>query len=311
MNIQPNVHIETMGCGRSKQIHTNLKFVKPYHENEQFDVIQSVNAGPLPTEMGFIGSCCQRIRSNNFKHSSNVDKDGCHFEEIHIKTVSDNLGDDIPTTHDQVSTIHTECAPYSIDLEDVEAIKCLSISSIDAINSLAESQHKRTTSLDDRMLLSNTANKPEIPNTSKMPPNFVYDDEDYQHVITEYAPEHLLKLVHEEFYPKDLNNLMAITGIGFQYMKQIYRKYPPEKDSDKQEVLLPTKNEDTLKGSLSNNNVASENSTLFPIDVKFIQESGSRSSGFISDTFSSNDSLECIKHNEVSPIRRKSCPSII
>ena len=73
-----------MGCGRSKQIHANPRLVKPYNENEQSDIIRGVNEGTLTTEMGFIGSCCHRIRSNNFRKTINDVTDNCHFEETKL-----------------------------------------------------------------------------------------------------------------------------------------------------------------------------------------------------------------------------------
>ena len=308
-----------MGCGRSKHNLAHPRLVKTFKENNFSDVIKEDNQEGIQTQMGFLRNCCRRSQLRAFR---NPVIDDINLEEFSIEDLTPNDGTTTKLcSPQQLSKLSMSPLRDSINVKTSNhknIPKFVSISSIDIVQSFSEGEEKEDLRLSSKCLMSDNKDfvQPEVENNLPVTPlrlasNFVYDDQDYKGVITEYSSEHLLKLVQENFDPPYRCNLISVTGIGYQYIQEIYRKYPPNKnnkitmDSCLQPIL-----QDPGSISLGTTDLSKNGSILLSSGGRFSEDSESRTSGFMSNCPSINDSLNVTNEIKSNLKRITSCPNI-
>jgi hypothetical protein len=284
--------------------------VQPCNENEFSDVIKEMNERTTNNQTGFVTTCCRRHKegknrndeTNNFNLRELKVEDLAKTKSMDLHNLSDT---NIRCTFDSIDTLS------SSNKQDFP--KHVSISSIDVTKSFSSCGDKDATGLhiENTLSYSNEHVRTEATEVhSKSPSGFSYTDSDYKHVITEYSTEKLLKIVEDEFEPEELHNLIAVTGVGYQYIQEIYRKYPPNFKECYLEAECSTKTHDSTSSFNYTDKVLDDGQINCLDDVKFVDDAGSGTSGFMSDTCSSNCSFSPRKDNNYSPDRRNSCQII-
>ena len=100
-------------------------------------------------------------------------------------------------------------------------------------------------------------------------------------------------MINESFEPPELANLIAITGIGYQYIQEVYRKYPPNLQQIKGDLDNKSTAFVPMFSSSNGNDTSSMEPLSFSTEAKFIEDSGSRTtSGFVSESSSVNSHLD-------------------
>ena len=100
-------------------------------------------------------------------------------------------------------------------------------------------------------------------------------------------------MINESFEPPELANLIAITGVGYQYIQEVYRKYPPNIQQMKGALDNKSNSAVPIISSSNGNDASNMEPLSFSTDTKFIEDSGSRTtSGFVSESSSVNSHLD-------------------
>ena len=123
----------------------------------------------------------------------------------------------------------------------------------------------------------------EIPSPSKLP----FIDDEYKNVITEYSSSGLIESVKSDFKHPKYPNLIAVTGISYQHAQEIHRKYHLKHGHPSFDEKLSFQMKDMVTvsaGGYPSNDV--EGQGLHKNDARFVEDCGSRSSGYQSGTSS-------------------------
>ena len=289
-----------MGCGRSKQIQRNPRFVQPYDNNDFSNVIGGVENTSNETNNGVLIVCCRRKSVNISGKQNNMTSS---VVKPTIKHLSISAEDDIfsKSIGDEEYELNSRFSQDPIASKDDNVPRYISISSIDIGKSLCKSATRDGFTIDSEnaeqnknVSLKNNSNPPFNPPKPEASRScWDIDDEEYRQVITECSSSVLVNMINESFEPPELANLIAITGVGYQYVQEVYRMYPPnlqqiEGDSDnKSNTSVP------IFSSSSGNDASGMEPLSFSTDAKFIEDSGSRTtSGFVSESSSVNGHLD-------------------
>ena len=302
-----------MGCARSKQIQRNPRLVQPYDNNNFSNVIGGVENTSNETNNGVLIGCCRRKSGNISEKQNNMDISAVTPTVKHLSSAAE---EDISSKSigDEAFAPNSRWTQDPIGSENDIFPRCISISSIDIEKFLSKSTTRDSSAIElegdeenKNVPLKNNSNlpfNPPKPNASRSCQDF--DDEENRQVITECSSNALVNMINESFEPPELANLIAITGVGYQYIQEVYRKYPPNIQQIKGDLDNKSIVSVPIASSSSGNEASSMEPLSFSNDVKFIEDSGSRTtSGFVSDSSSVNSHLDSrinspCKRNELS-----------
>ena len=302
-----------MGCGRSKQIQRNPRLVQPCDNNNFSNVIGGIANTSNEVNSGVLLGCCRRNSGNISRKQNDIDISA-------VKPTVEHLGiaakEDISSKSivDEAFELNSRWAQDPIASECEIFSRHISISSINIEKSLSKCATRDGLAIDSEgdeenqnVPLKNNINlpfNPPKPNASRSCQDF--DDEEYRQLITECSSNALINMINESFEPPEVANLIAITGVGYQYIQEVYRMYPPnlqqnKGDSDNKSIAFAP-----IVSSSSGIDTSSMEPLSFLTDAKFIEDSGSRTtSGFVSESSSVNSQLHSrinspCKRNELS-----------
>ena len=274
-----------MGCGRSKHSFSSPRMVKSYNEHEFSGVIRGYTEPLEAHELGIMGTCCRRRGDDkeNTKdelQNSNADNFGKNVlvrRKFSIKKMEPHIELRTPT-HSTLDVMELK------EMNIYDAKEQTLISPTDVKNRFASNGKS------DKTIL--TKDNPETKRCNSLkgsiiseahpasPFKLLYVDDDYRNIITEHSSSDHLKAVQDEFeYPK-FPNTIAITGIGYQYVLEIHKRYHfPYVQSNLEEKLSfqmqRTPSFSTREYTTQISDPISPNS-----DVRLVQDCGGGSSGF-------------------------------
>ena len=289
-----------MGCGRSKQIQRNPRLVQPYDNNDFSNVIGGVENTSNENNTGGVIVCCRRQSRNISGKQNNMD---ISAEKPTIKHLSISTEEDISrkSIGDEAFALNLRCPHDPIASKGDNVPRYISISSIDIEMYLSKNATIDSSAIDSE---GNEKNKNvSLKNNSDLPSNppkpnasiscWDFDDEEYRQVITECSSNALVNMINESFEPPELANLISITGIGYQHIQELYRKYPPNIQQIKGDLDNKPIESVQIVSSSTGNDASSMEPLSFSTDAKFIEDSGSRTtSGFVSESSSVNSQLD-------------------
>ena len=288
-----------MGCGRSKQIQRNPRFVQPYDNNDFSNVIGGAENTSNETNNGVLIVCCRRKSVNISGKQNNMNSS---VVKPTIKHLSISAEDDMfsKSIGDEEFELNSRFSQDPIASKDDNVPRYISISSIDIGKSLCKSATRDGLTIDSEnaeknknVSLKNNRNLPFNPPKPKASNScWDIDDEEYRQVITECSSSVLVNMINESFEPPELANLIAITGVGYQYIQEVYRKYPPNLQQIKGDLDNKSAEPVQIVSSSTGNDASSMEPLSFSTDAKFIEDSGSRTtSGFVSESSSVSSHL--------------------
>ena len=279
-----------MGCGRSKPTFSSPRMVRSCNEDDFSSVIRENNETLDDHNSRTFVTCCKR----RTKVNKNVTIGSPAANEDYLRRdLHDKKDSDIKALEVKID-LNTINYPSSKGLELTEikkydAKEYNSIPSTEVESKFVTSFRKSELAKKDSDVKKNsflpirTSSVFEIPSPSKLP----FIDDEYKNVITEYSSSSLTESVKNDFKHPKYPNLIAVTGISYQHAQEIHRKYHLKRGHPSFDEKLSFQMKDmvtVLAVGYTSNDV--EGQGLHKNDARFVEDCGSRSSGYQSGTSS-------------------------
>ena len=272
-----------MGCGRSKPAFSSPRMVRSCNENDFSSVIRGSTEPPEDHFSSFVGTCCRK--RSKIKKNTKLDLDSFIINDFRIDSRVENIVDinefksDIELRPFNRSTEISKVEKFDEQKHDSASSSKNGIST--SIEVIGESSITGKSDVRESKCLP-VQSFFRVPSTS--PFKLPYKDNEYKDIITEHSSTDLIETVQNQFeYPK-FANMIAITGIGYQHVQELHRKYPLQHiHTDSQEKpTLWKQSISSFSGSYYGSHVGSQ---IFPKNcARFVEDSGS--SGYQSCTSS-------------------------
>ena len=279
-----------MGCGRSKPTFSSPRMVRSCNEDDFSSVIRENNETLEDHNSRTLVTCCRRRTKVNKNvtigtAAANEDylrRDLPDKRDSDIKAVEANIGLNTINYPSSKGLELTEIKKY--DVMECNSLPPTEVESKFVSSFRKSSVAKKDTDVKKKSSLSiHTSSIFPPPSPSKLP----FIDDEYKNVITEYSSSSLIETVKNEFkYPKYPNSI-AITGISYQHTQELHRKYHLQQGHQNLNEKLSFQMKDMASfssGGYTTNDV--EGQGYNKTDARFVEDCGSRSSGYQSGTSS-------------------------
>ena len=279
-----------MGCGRSKPTFSSPRMVRACNEDDFSSVIRENNETVEDHDSGVLVTCCRKRTKVNknltiglaeaYEESIRRDlhdkKDSDHkFIEasIDLNTINYSSSKSLELTdikkHDDI--MHNSLPPTEVESQIVSRFSKYGLA-------------KKDTDLKTkRSMPFHTSSDFPPPSPFKLP----FIDDEYKNVITEYSLCSRIETVKNDFEHPKYPNSIAITGISYQHAQEILQKYKFQHGHPNLDEKLSFQIKDMASFSAAGytiNDVKSQGS--HKNDARFVEDCGSRSSGYQSGTSS-------------------------
>lgn len=279
-----------MGCGRSKPTFSSPRMVRSCNEDDFSSVIREDNQTLEDHSSRSLVTCCRRRAKVNKNVTIGLAEANEDYgrRDLYGKKDSDIQ---VVETNIDLNTI-TSPSSKGLELTDInkrddreyDSLQPTEVESNFATNFGKSDLAKKDNDLRKKNSLSIYTSSVF---TSTSPSKLPFIDDEYKNVITEYSLSAHIETVKNGFKHPKYPNLIAITGISYQHAQEIHRKYHSQHGHPNldEKQSFQTKNVASFSTvGYTTNDV--EGQGFLKNDSKFVEDCGSRSSGYQSGTSS-------------------------
>lgn len=279
-----------MGCGRSKPTFSSPRMVRSCNEEDFSSVIRENNETLEDHNSRALVTCCRR--STKVNKSVRIGSTGANEDHLR-RDLHDKRDSDIKAVETNID-LNTINYPSLKDLELTEikkydVMKYNSLPTSEVESKFVKSFRKSDMTKKDSDVKKNRLMPIQSSSvfTILSPSKLSFIDDEYKNVVTEYSSSSLIESVKNDFEHPKYPNLIAVTGISYQHAQEIHRKYHLQRGrpSFDEKLSFQRKDMDSFSaGGYTSNDV--EGHGFHKNDARFVEDCGSRSSGYQSGTSS-------------------------